>query len=84
MENNKVEMSLESFMDIMEEKADYEQARDELLELLEYIFEVAELGYDNELRLYDSNKIMDYLKIRESFRYRERVEELKMKKEVEE
>ena len=80
----KVEMSLESFMDIMEEKADYEQARDELLELLEYIFEVAELGYDNELRLYDSNKIMDYLKIRESFRYGERVEELKMKKEEEE
>ena len=80
----KVIMSLESYTDIIDTSKEYEEDSNELNDLLDYIFENAELSYDDELRLYNADKLMNYLKIRESYRYKMRVEELKMKKEVEE
>lgn len=77
----KVEMSLERFMDIIEAKADYEVRYDDLEELLDVIFDNTELGYDNELRFKDAYKIMNYLKIKESYRYEQKQEELIDKKE---
>ena len=72
----KVEMSLERFMDIIEAKADYEIRCDDLEELLDVIFDNTELSYDNELRIDNSYKIMDYLKIKESYRYDRKQAEL--------
>lgn len=80
----KVIMSLESYTDIIDTSKEYEEDSNELNDLLDYIFENAELSYDDELRLYNADKLMNFLKIRESYRYKMRVEELKMKKEVEE
>lgn len=78
----KVEMSLESFIEIIDTSKEYEEDSNKLHDLLNYIFENAELDYNNNLRFYNSDKIMDYLKISESYRYKMKVEELKMKKEV--
>lgn len=78
----KVEMSLESFIGIIDTSKEYEEDSNKLHDLLNYIFENAELDFNNNLRFYNSDKIMDYLKISESYRYEMKVEELKMKKEV--
>lgn len=80
----KVEMSLETYTDIIDTSKEYEEDSNELKELLGFIFENAELGYNGDLKFYKSDAIMDFLKIREDFMYKMKVEELKMKEEVEE
>lgn len=80
----KVIMSLESYTDIIDISKEYEEDSNELNDLLNYIFKNVELDYKDDLKFYNSDKIMDFLKIRESYRYKKKVEELKMKKEVEE
>jgi len=80
----KVEMSLETYTDIIDTSKEYEEDSNELNDLLDYIFENAELDYKDDLKFYNSDKIMDYLKISESYRYKMKVKELKMEKEVEE
>lgn len=77
----KVEMSLDRFLEILEFKANYEKIYDDYLELLDVIFDNTELGYDNELRIDIGYKIMDYLKIKENYKYEQKLEEFINKKE---
>lgn len=77
----KVEMSLDRFLEILEFKANYEKIYDDYLEILDVIFDNTELGYDNELRIDKGYKIMDYLKIKENYKYEQKLEEFINKKE---
>lgn len=77
----KIEMKLRTFMDIMDSKKEYEKKSDELEELLDLIFDNVELNYDNELRFFNTSKLTDYLKIKENYRYEKKLEEFINKKE---
>lgn len=77
----KVIMSLERYKDIIDTSKEYEEDSNELNDLLDYIFENTELSFDDELRFYSTNKLMDYLKNIEPYRYEMKVKKLKKKKE---
>ena len=78
----KVIIELKKFMDIVYMSKAFEKDSDELDELLDLIFDNVELNYDNELRFFNTSKLTDYLKIKENYRYKKKLEELKRKKEV--
>lgn len=72
----KVEMKLRTFMDIMDSKKEYEKESDELEELLDLIFDNVRLGYKNQLVIDDSEAIMEYLKVKERDIYDKKQAEL--------
>jgi len=69
MENGKVEMKLEDFMELMEEKKSSDYASDELDEILTMLFDNARLSYDDKDLYFDADKLDGYLKGRERCRY---------------
>ena len=77
----KIEMKLRTFMDIMDSKKEYEKESDELEELLDLIFDNVRLGYKEQLVIDDSEAIMEYLKVKEKYRYNKKQAELIDKKE---
>ena len=72
----KIEMKLRTFMDIMDSKKEYEKESDELEELLDLIFDNVRLGYKNQLVIDDSEAIMEYLKVKERDIYDQKQAEL--------
>ena len=78
----KIEMKLRTFMDIMDSKKEYEKESDELEELLDLIFDNVRLGYKEQLVIDDSEAIMEYLKVKERDIYDKKQAELIDKKEV--
>lgn len=77
----KVEMELKTFMDILYMSKAFEKDSDELEELLDLIFDNVRLGYKDNLTIDDGEAIMEYLRIKESYRYEQKQEELIDKKE---
>ena len=77
----KIEMKLRTFMDIMDSKKEYEKESDELEELLDLIFDNVRLGYKEQLVIDDSEAIMEYLKVKERDIYDQKQAELIDKKE---
>lgn len=81
MENGKVEMKLEDFMDLMEAKktSDYESG--ELYEILTMLFDSARLSYDDKTLYFDADTILNgYLKGREKNRYNATLKRLQEEK----
>lgn len=76
----KIEMKLRTFMDIMDSKKEYEKESDELEELLDLIFDNVRLGYKEQLVIDDSEAIMEYLKVKERDIYDQKQAELIDKK----
>lgn len=72
----KIEMKLKTFMDIMDSKKEYEKESDELEELLDLIFDNVRLGYKEQLVIDDSEAIMEYLKVKERDIYDQKQAEL--------
>ena len=72
----KIEMKLRTFMDIMDSKKEYEKESDELEELLDLIFDNVRLGYKEQLVIDDSEDIMEYLKVKERDIYDQKQAEL--------
>lgn len=72
----KIEMKLRTFMDIMDSKKEYEKESDELEELLDLIFDNVRLGYKEQLVIDDSEAIMEYLKVKERDIYDQKQAEL--------
>lgn len=72
----KIEMKLRTFMDIMDSKKEYEKKSDELEELLDLIFDNVRLGYKEQLVIDDSEAIMEYLKVKERDIYDKKQAEL--------
>lgn len=72
----KIEMKLRTFMDIMDSKKEYEKESDELEELLDLIFDNVRLGYKEQLVIDDSEAIMEYLKVKERDIYDKKQAEL--------
>lgn len=77
----KIEMKLRTFMDIMDSKKEYEKESDELEELLDLIFDNVRLGYKEQLVIDYSEAIMEYLKVKERDIYDQKQAELIDKKE---
>lgn len=73
MENGKVEMKLDDFMDLLFEKESSDKASDELDELdeiLTILFDNARLNYNDTELYFDVDSILNgYLKGRERCRY---------------
>jgi len=82
--DEKVEMSLDSFMDLMEDKKESDRAFDELNTLLDLIFNSVRLRFDDKLTIDDCDELMTYLKIEESYRYENKQKELIKQRETEE
>lgn len=76
----KIEMKLRTFMDIMDSKKEYEKESDELEELLDLIFDNVRLGYKEQLVIDYSEAIMEYLKVKERDIYDQKQAELIDKK----
>lgn len=77
MENGKVEMKLDDFMNLMYERESSNKASDELDDILTILFDNARLSYDDKSLYFDANNILDgYLKGKEKCRYDARVKEL--------
>ena len=81
MENEKIEMDVERFINIMEDKEMSDKCSDELDELLDILFENARLGYDSKDLYFDvnSSELTGYLKGRERHRYLGKLTELQKK-----
>lgn len=70
MENGKVEMKLDDFMDLLSEKESSDKASDELDEILTILFDNARLNYNDTELYFDVDSILNgYLKGRERCRY---------------
>ena len=81
MNDEKIEMKVERFMNLMNEKALSDKCKDELNEILNILFENAELNYKDDL-FFDSDSLTEYLKVKEGKRYIARKKELLKEKEV--
>lgn len=81
MENEKIEMNVERFINLMEDKEMSDKCSDELDELLDILFENTKLSYDSENLYFDvnSSELTGYLKARERHRYIGRLKELQKK-----
>lgn len=81
MENGKVEMKLEDFMDLMEDKEIMSKEREELEEILTVLFDSARLSYDDKTLYFDVDTILNgYLKGRERNRYNATLKKLQEEK----
>ena len=78
MENEKIEMDVGHFINLMEDKEVSDKCSDELDELLDILFENTKLSYDSENLYFDinSSELTGYLKARERHRYIGRLKEL--------
>lgn len=69
-ENGKVEMKLDYFMELLDEKKSSDMASDELDEILTMLFDNARLSYNDTELYFDVDSILNgYLKGRERCRY---------------
>jgi len=82
--DEKVEMSLYSFIDLMKDKKEGGKAYDELNTLLNLIFNSVRLRYDDKLTIDDCDELMTYLKIVERYKYENKQKELIKQRETEE
>ena len=81
MENGKVEMKLEDFMELMEDKEIMSKEREELEEILTVLFDSARLSYDDKTLYFDVDTILNgYLKGRERNRYNATLKRLQEEK----
>lgn len=76
MKDGKVEMNYCDFIDLIEEKEESDRDSVELNEILDCIFEEANLSYDKKSLYFNNNALEGYLKIKESHRYNKRLKEL--------
>ena len=80
MENGKVEMKLEDFMDLMEEKEILSKEREELEEILTMLFDSARLSYSDDSLYFDADDLNGYLKGKERCRYNDTLKKLQEEK----
>lgn len=81
MENGKVEMKLEDFMELMDERESSNHASDELDEILTMLFDSARLSYDDKTLYFDADTLLNgYLKGRERNRYNATLKRLQEEK----
>jgi len=70
IENGKVEMKLDYFMELLDEKKSSDMASDELDEILTILFDNARLSYNDTELYFDVDSILNgYLKGKEKCRY---------------
>lgn len=79
MEDGKVEVRYDYFMELIEEKEVAERASIELDEILDCIFEGASLSYDNKSLYFQDSDLEGYLKVKEPIRYKNKLKELQEK-----
>ena len=80
-ENGKVEMKLNYFMELLDEKKSSDMASDELDEILTILFDNARLSYNDTELYFDVDSILNgYLKGRERCRYNAVLKKLQEKK----
>ncbi len=85
MEDEKIEMKVDRFMDLMEEKELSDKCCDELDELLNILFDNTKLNYDKTDLYFDvDSNISGYLKAKERERYICRLKELQEKEQEKE
>ena len=84
MEDGKVEMKLDDFMNLMYERESSNKASDELDEILTILFDNARLSYDDKTLLFDADTILNgYLKGKERQLFDEKIKSLLEQKEKE-
>lgn len=84
MEDGKVEVRYDYFMELIEEKEVAERASIELDEILDCIFEGASLSYDNKSLYFQNSNLEGYLKVKEPIRYKNKLKELQEKEKKDE
>lgn len=84
MEDGKVEVRYDYFMELIEEKESAERASIELDEILDCIFEGASLSYDKKSLYFSDNDLEGYLKIKEPIKYKNKLKELQEKEKKDE
>lgn len=80
MENGKVEMKLEDFMELMDERESSNHASDELDEILTMLFDSARLSYSDDSLYFDADELNGYLKGKERCRYNSTLKKLQEEK----